>query len=258
MSVDEVVRILREYNVRLETENTKKEVDFVGVGDDARWTKAKRLLLKNGFAFLLGVIYDQSQKAEVAWRYPYLLQKSLGHLEPKMIAAITLTDLDNSFMNTQPRLRYWRMASARTLRAAEMVCTKYDSDAHQIWLKDSPSPREMQRRFDEFDGIAQKKASMATNILIRDLRWVTVEDRSEIDVSYDRHVRRVFLRAGLVDADNQDVIVHKARALAPDYPGALDLPAWIIGRNFCSNDSPQCGSCRLSTPCGKRTEFTVR
>ena len=220
-------------------------------GDDVGIT------VKAVFAFLLGVIYDQSQKAERAWRYPYLLHRSLGHLEPKKIAAMRLIDLDNMFLTTRPCLYYWRMASARTLRAAEMVCSKYDSDARQIWLKDSPSPREIQGRFDEFDGIAQKKASMATNILIRDLRWVAVKDRSEIDVSYDLQVRRVFLRAGLADTDNQDVIVRKARELAPDYPGALDLPAWMIGRRFCSNASPECDSCLLSSTCGKRMEFAV-
>jgi len=257
MSDTEVVEALLEYGARLAEQGVGKEVDFADAATRPEWAPANQLLAGDPFAFLLAVIYDQGQGAERAWRYPYQLHQVMGSLVPDRIAEMHLIDLDELFCTTEPRLFYWRQASARTLRAAERVRRHYGGDASCIWRDGDPSPREIERRFQEFDGIAQKKASMATNILYRDLHWITVsrENLPEIDVSYDRHVRRVFLRAGLADVDSPEAIIASARRLRPEYPGALDLPAWHIGRGFCSNTSPRCDECPLSQPCAKRLQY---
>lgn len=253
----EVVQALLEYAAELVEQGVGREADFVDAATHPEWAPANQLLLQNPFAFLLGVIYDQGQGAESAWRYPYQLQQQLGHLDPRQIADMHLIDLDRIFETTAPRLRYPRVASARTLRAAELVCRGYEGDASRIWDLETPSPSEIERHFREFDGIGQKKASMATNILYRDLRWIAVPQEllREIDVSYDRHVRRVFMRAGLADVDSPESIIASPRRLNPDYPGALDLPAWAIGRRFCSNADPRCDECPLSQVCAKRIQY---
>jgi len=249
---------LRRYHDFLTQKAKGKVVDFVGFEVDPTWKGANDLLLSDPFAFLLAVIYDQRQRAESAWRYPHILKGRLGHLSPQRIAEMRLIDLDYVFAQ-YPRLRYWRMGSARTLRAAEMVCSRYGDDASAIWLRDNPTPREIHMRLEEFDGIAQKKASMAANILVRDLGSVRVPEASlsEIDVSYDRHVRRVFLRAGLATEDSEDAMVEAARRLSPDYPGALDLPAWVIGREHCSNASPRCEACPIHGDCARLIQYTI-
>jgi len=259
MSVEYVVKKFLEYGHELNQKNAKKQIDFVNAEINPEKSPANNLLFENPFAFLLGVIYDQGQQAERAWYYPYQLKERIGKLEPKYVATISLQDMDDVFETTRPLLLYWRKASVRTLRAAYRVCKCYDEDTSQIWLKGSPSPSIIKQCFEEFDGIAQKKSSMAVNILYRDLGWISVQHESleEIDVSNDRHVRRVFLRSGIMDTDDEATLVRRARDLSPAYPGALDLPAWIIGREFCSNRAPNCTDCPISKTCAKRIQYEV-
>ena len=53
-------------------------------------------------------------------------------------------------------------------------------------------------RFQTFDGIGQKKAAMAVELLERQLGR-TGQMMEGSDIAYDVHVSRVFLRAGLAD-----------------------------------------------------------
>jgi hypothetical protein len=48
---------------------------------------ANDLLNRDAFAFLLGVIFDQSVPYELAWRAPLELKRRLGHLDPHRILA---------------------------------------------------------------------------------------------------------------------------------------------------------------------------
>ena len=91
---------------------------------------------------------------------------------------------------------------------------------------------------------------MATNILIRDLK-VNSQDRSGIDISYDIHIRRVFLRTGLVEKDDKNEMIEIARRLNPEYPGVLDLPAWIVGRTWRHPNNPNHEDCPLRDVCPK-------
>ena len=85
-------------------------------------------------------------------------------------------------------------------------------------------------------------------ILARDL-GKPLRDMSGSDIAYDVHVRRVFLRTGLVERDDVNLMVAAARALNPDRPGALDLPAWDIGRRWCRPANPDCLACPLNHVC---------
>src|SRR5690606_19454679 len=109
----------------------------------------------------------------------------------------------------------------------------------------------LQGRLRAFDGIGQKKAAMAVEMLERDL-GVEVRDMAGSDVAYDVHIRRVFLRSGLAEIDDVDHMVAVARRIYPERPGALDSPAWVIGRTWCRPANPMCMSCVLSDPCAKR------
>lgn len=48
---------------------------------------ANALILRDPFAFLLAVIFDQGIPAERAWRAPYELMQRLGHIDPTRLAA---------------------------------------------------------------------------------------------------------------------------------------------------------------------------
>jgi endonuclease III len=110
----------------------------------------------------------------------------------------------------------------------------------------------LENRFREFEGISQKKGSMAVNILVRDYAIPVSGGKEDIDISYDVHVRRVLLRTGLVAKDTEEDALRAARQLSPSYPGALDHPAWMIGQEFCHRSNPECSKCPLEGLCPKK------
>lgn len=57
---------------------------LIAIGPDP---ESDELIRNDGFAFLLGVIFDQGIRYERAWRAPYELQQRLGHLDPARIVA---------------------------------------------------------------------------------------------------------------------------------------------------------------------------
>jgi endonuclease III len=89
---------------------------------------------------------------------------------------------------------------------------------------------------------------MAVEILARDL-CVQLREMGGSDIAYDVHVRRVFLRTGLASRDEVTHMVAVTRALNPERPGALDLPAWDIRRRWCRPTAPDCPACPLNAAC---------
>jgi len=102
---------------------------------------------------------------------------------------------------------------------------------------------------------------MAANILVRDLGVKAKgDDWSGIDVSYDQqagYVGRVFLRTGLVEVDKKQVVIEAARRLNSNWPGALDLPAWLIGREWCHEKSPKCHNCLIDSVCPRKLDKSM-
>jgi uncharacterized HhH-GPD family protein len=212
--------------------------------------EADELIKNDPLAFLFGVILDQSWPAEKVWATPLEIKRRLGHLDARKIAKMSYKELEEVFEKPPKLHRFWRNMAHWMRDACAILMRDYEGNAENIW-NDMPTSAELQDRFDEFVGIGQKKASMATNILVRDL-GVPVKDRSGIDVSCDVHVMRVFSRTGLVDTRSESDVIHTARALNPEYPGALDLPAWDIGRRWCHEGYPDCVACPINGVCSHR------
>ena len=208
--------------------------------------------------FFYGVMFDQGIRADLAWDAPLELKKRLGHLDPHRIAKMKERTLERIMRYPKSLHRYRRKMPNWIIAATRLLVGRYDGKPESIW-NDNPRADDLQRRFIEFKGIGQKKASMATNILVRD-KHVQIRgvDLSGIDVSGDVHVRRVFLRAGLIDVDSVDAAVGAARLLNPKYPGELDLPAWYIGRKFCHPREPECSRCPVFSDCPKRIHLNAQ
>lgn len=102
----------------------------------------------------------------------------------------------------------------------------------------------------DFPGIGQKKAAMAVEILDRDL-GVPIRELDGSDIAYDVHVRRVFLRTGLAEYDDLEHMIEVARRAHPERPGAIDMPAWLVGRQWCHAGLPNCPACILREVCPK-------
>lgn len=215
---------------------------------------ADGLIASSPNAFLFGVLFTQGIPAERAWAGPARLMERLGTLDLEYLAshadevrrAFQMPPMLHRFKETLPR---WIVAAARRLVA------EYGGDASAIW-NDGVDVLVVTGRLAAFDGIGRKKAVMATEILTRHF-GVDLAGREHGQVAYDVHVRRVFLRTGLVVHDSREEVEEAARAACPGSPGTLDLPAWLVGREWCRPNSPRCEQCRLSRTCPRLTGLHV-
>lgn len=206
-------------------------------------------------AFLIGVLFTQGVRAERAWAAPWALRERLGHLdlrrladEPEAVAAaVVAPPALHRFVGTLPR---WISSAARRL------LDSYGGDATRIWAAGS-GVTEVTARLEAFDGIGRKKAAMTVEILRRHF-GADLRDEQCGRVAYDVHVRRVFLRSGLVDSDTPEAVEDAARRAYPACPGLLDLPAWLVGRQWCRPQAPECEACRLGEVCARRVDLGVR
>ncbi|MGH3303967.1 MAG: endonuclease III domain-containing protein [Streptosporangiaceae bacterium] len=212
---------------------------------------ADALIREDPFAFLLAVISDMGIRAERAWALPYLLRTRLGYLTPGGLAANP--EAVRAAVQQAPKLhRFVNVVPDWLVQAAHIVLDRYGGDAGRLW-SDAPTAVELRRRLEAFPGVGQKKAAMAVEILARDLGQ-PLRELAGSDVAYDVHLRRVFLRTGLAEHDSVDQMVAVARALYPGRPGALDLPAWDVGRRWCRPTNPDCPVCPLITACPRLIE----
>jgi uncharacterized HhH-GPD family protein len=126
------------------------------------------LVIDDPFAFVLAVIFDQGIPAERAWEAPYLLKQRLGHLDPHRMAQDSGEVA--TAVNSPPKLhRYIEKMPTWVVSGARRLVDQYEGRAEKLW-NDEPTAREVQQRFDAFEGIGQKKAAMAVELLARDLR----------------------------------------------------------------------------------------
>jgi uncharacterized HhH-GPD family protein len=211
--------------------------------------EADAFVKKERTAFLFAVILDQGAIAERIWEIPYHLNKIMGHLDVYRIAVMKDEELINIFNQLPSKPRYLNIAIKRIKNAASQVVLRYQGKAENIW-NDNPRAQDLQSRFDSFDGIGQKKSSMATRILGMDLN-VPIRNWNEIDVSVDEMIMRVFPRTGLTKSNNSREIIETARQLNLSFPGALDYPCWMIGRQWCLPQNPNCKECYIGEVCPK-------
>lgn len=215
-------------------------------------SEAHEFLITNPNAFLIGIINAEAVSAEAFFSVPYRLRNLLGHLNPDRIGKMPYDELVQALRKCRGLCR---KIPGYIQQGCRKIVKEYNGNAENIWI-DFPTSRELVARFDAFDGVGQKKSTMAANILVRDLGVkVKDDDWSGIDVSYDQqagHVGRVFLRAGLVEVDEKQTVIEAARHLNPNWPGALDLPAWLIGRERCHEKSPECHNCPINSVCPRK------
>lgn len=74
-------------------------------------------------------------------------------------------------------------------------------------------------------------------------------DHRYIDIKPDVHTMRVLYRLGVALAQNETQAINAAKRLNPDYPGEIDAPLWLIGRNWCVPGTPRCEECPLVNVC---------
>jgi endonuclease-3 len=225
----------------------------------ARWSqKTTKMHAYQANAFLLGVMLDRSVLADRAWEAAQWICNAL--IDGEDIASLwrRLRDMEPVRLRGFLRYGYGGNALHRHYKtfarllpaAAEHLLENYDGDPRRIW-NDQRDIAEVRRRLEVIPTIGPALARMAVLILARDHGLLGGKKaRAQLDVKPDIHVQRVFQRTGLIPkgASPSDV-VDVARDLAPDFPAALDAPAWEIGRQWCRPSRPMCSECPLGEIC---------
>ena len=199
-------------------------------------------------AFVLGCIMDRQIKAENAWMIPYKVSRLIGGFEISRLVSMSEQDVLTLFTTNQ--LHWMKNPMAHNFYSAvQRIHTDYNDNAANIW-NNNPNSAAVVRRLMEFDGVGIKIASMAANILARELK-VPMKDYINIDISPDTHIQRVFKRTGLWrKGGSLEEIIYSAREYNPTYPGVFDMSCWEIGRNWCKpNNNPDCEGCYLNSHC---------
>lgn len=238
-----VAKALLQYGETLKTSGEKPGIvtEFTPDHD------ANQLLFADPNAMFFGILFDQGIKAERAWSAPYHLKNRVGHLDVFRLAEMD-EDLLVRIIAEPPALHRYINKMAKWVKSASRTLARvYGGSAENIW-NDNPTMLDLISRFQQFEGIGQKKASMAANLLRTEV-GISMRLTASSQVSYDVHVSRVFLRTGLTEEDSERAVQSAARSLSPEDPGALDLPAWWIGREWCRPASPNCAKCPINGVC---------
>jgi len=203
---------------------------------------ARRFVETDDNAFLFGVIFDQGIPYEKAWEAPYLLKQRLGHFNMRRLAGSSIAKIRQALrgpVKGQALQRFTTRMAKWVKVAARKLVTEYRGDAGNIW-RECWIAGEVIERLSHFHGIGQKKAHMAAGILHEGRGPYELDRWRDINVAVDVHVKRVFKRTGLVRYATPRDILRVAAALHPRYPGALDEPAWTIGRDWCGPTRADC------------------
>tara|TARA_B100001964_G_scaffold233485_1_gene290811 strand:- start:1421 stop:2179 length:759 start_codon:yes stop_codon:yes gene_type:complete len=199
-------------------------------------------------AFVIACIMDRQIKAERAWIIPYKLKTRIGDFKFKTLSNLSEDEIKRYMTKPKDLHRYSAIMTHNCFTAIQRIRSQFKGDASNIW-KGNLSSAEIVYRFLQFDGIGQKIATMATNILIRDFK-VKVSDKYSVDISIDGLVPRVMKRVyGLSKKADSTELIFFARSINPEYPGILDIGAWHIGREWCKPKNPKCTNCPLADTC---------
>ena len=209
--------------------------------------ESRALVERDDMAFLIGAISTRGVRASAAWRVPLELLRRLGHLDPRRIMAMDVEDLARALSEPAPAHR-WPNRLAESVRdLCRVVVEGLGGDPSALWRLGDAG--EMLRVLGMVKGVGPKISSMVINLRVA-FFGLKARGLEVVDISPDVHVRRVFRRLGLVGPeDDADAVVARARALHPDYPGALDLPVWYVGRTWCREGTPECQGCPLRDHC---------
>jgi endonuclease-3 len=205
-------------------------------------------LKQSPHAFVIACVMDRQIKAERAWLIPYKISLQIGSFTMDALRVLSEAKINKLMSEPEKLHRFISKMSGSFCLAIRRIDNQYGGDASQIW-SNNPSSAEVVYRFLQFDGVGPKIASMATNILAREMK-IPMSDYYSIDISADVHVKRVFSRLGMCDSDpTVEQVIFKARCLNPEFPGIMDLPCWEIGRNWCKPQQPLCSDCYMGGIC---------
>ena len=209
---------------------------------------ASKFVLNDPYAFALATSLDRGTKADIIWTIPYDLHQLLGHLDPFKINQLSIDQLAD-VVNSLPRKPRYRTDAPRTIKElTHLVVTKFKGDASQIWM--GKSAAEVKSTFQSLFGVGPGIANMSV-LLIEKAYGIRFSDldRRAMDIKPDVHTMRVLYRLGVASEESENAAIQASRDLNPDFPGEIDAPLWILGREYCFARHPACGRCPMKDVC---------
>jgi uncharacterized HhH-GPD family protein len=125
---------------------------------------ADRLLAHEPMALLIGFLLDQQVTVQKAFSGPSELQRRIGTLDPKRIAAMDPEALAAAFRERPALHRFPGTMAERTRAFCAFVAERYDGDVAAVW-RDAPDGGALEARLLELPGIGEMKAKTLIAIL---------------------------------------------------------------------------------------------
>lgn len=126
---------------------------------------ADRLLSRNPFALLVGMLLDQQIAMELAFVGPHRLEQRLGEpLTPAAVAARDVEALTVLFRESPALHRYPGSMAARVHALATELVATYGGDAGAVW-KGAATGAELKRRLTALPGFGDQKARILVALL---------------------------------------------------------------------------------------------
>lgn len=202
---------------------------------------------------LLGFLMDKHMSSARAWEIPYHIREAfnLPDYSVESFRKLGRNNLERVFISRN--LHRYPSRMARVFHSAlEHVNNAYGGDAGAVW-DDEPSSATLIRRLLQFDGMTLRDARSAANILFRYFN-VPLSDASNLDITPDSTVRRVFQRLGFIGRHTSpEELIYIARELNPEWPGVFDHACWDVAERVCKPRKPRCKRCELNPFCPKLT-----
>lgn len=210
--------------------------------------EAAVLIGKNPFAFIFAGSIDRGTKAEVIWTIPYHIKQEVGKFKPGFFAEKSRKEIREIFEELPNQPRYINAAPRTVKELSERIIEDFDGDTEKIWS--DRSAKQVIDFLKSVHGVGPGISSMIVNLLNKCFD-VKFDDLDEVDIKGDVQLAKVFRRLGLIDSEDPEKAIEKARELYPEYPGKLDASAWVIGREYCKRYNPDCDECPLDDVCEK-------
>jgi uncharacterized HhH-GPD family protein len=111
------------------TMNAPERLPLTGIDE------ADRLLAEQPLALLIGLALDQQVTVQKAFSGPWELQRRLGHLDARRIAATDPAELERVFRERPAIHRFPGSMAGKVAALCRVVADEYGGDAARLWLE---------------------------------------------------------------------------------------------------------------------------
>jgi ribulose bisphosphate carboxylase small subunit len=234
------------------------------------WEELRKLYTegRDPMAPIIGAIYDEGQfRAEIAWSIPLIIKYTI--LGGKPLTPQNIKSVDPRKFLLGPRGK--NMGEAIIHNAREIL-DRWGSVENLF--TSSTSAFEIYENLISLEQIGKKKALMLTKDFaiaveyrkMRTGKWCWLDpfadqwkrkypkeklrELEKISIPPDVHCRRVVGRIiGKEEKATEKELEEFGRRVYPEFPAWIDTPLWLIGRNYCHEEKPECGKCYLKRVC---------